>query len=87
MTKYLLFFVGLMMAGILGTVVVSAQVRGGSNYAWYDLMGCNRDPYGVIKNYHKPVVRAKVDSQLQAMYDAGQRRLRIPICRGCGTDR
>ena len=54
-------------------------VQGGSNYAWYDLSGCNRDPHGVIKNYHKPSVRAEVDSQLQAMYDAGQRQLRIPI--------
>ena len=58
---------------------ITLSAQGGSNYAWYNLTGCNRDPYGVIKNYHKPAVRAEVDSQLQAMYDVGQRRLRIPI--------
>ena len=61
------------------TLAIPLVAQGGSNYAWYDLAGCNRDPYGVIKNYHKPWARAKVDSQLQAMYDSGQRRLRIPI--------
>ncbi len=57
----------------------------GSNYAWYDLNGCNREPYGIVYNYH--VARSTVQAQLQTMYDNGQRRLRIPIyfCHGCAT--
>lgn len=51
---------------------------GGSNYAWYHLdPPCNREPYGVIYNYN--TAKATIDSQLQQMYNNGQRRLRIPI--------
>ena len=61
------------------------QLPGGSNYAWYNLNGCDREPFGVIYNYHDANVASTVRSQLQAMYDHGQRRLRIPIyfCHGC----
>lgn len=58
------------------------QSPGGSNYGWYriDRDGCaveDREPYGVIPNYD--VAQSIIDSQLQAMYANGQRRLRIPI--------
>jgi len=63
--------------------------RGGSNYNWYrvDYYGnrCNREPYGIIKNYHQytpdgsSTVRSIVNNQLTAMYSSGQRRLRIAI--------
>jgi hypothetical protein len=51
---------------------------GGSNYAWYHLdPPCTREPYGVIYNYD--TATATINSQLQLMYNNGQRRLRIPI--------
>lgn len=54
-----------------------AQARGGSNYGWYQIDGCNREPYGVINSFHKApdVIRG----QLAAMRAAGQHRLRIHI--------
>lgn len=61
--------------------------RGGSNYNWYRvdntysssgaLVSCNREPYGVISNYH--LQSSLINSQLQSMYAAGQRRLRMII--------
>lgn len=51
---------------------------GGSNYGWYHLdPPCSREPYGVIYNYN--TAKVTIDSQLQQMYNNGQRRLRIPI--------
>lgn len=51
---------------------------GGSDYAWYHLdPPCSREPYGVIYNYD--TASATINSQLQQMYNNGQRRLRIPI--------
>jgi hypothetical protein len=50
---------------------------GGSNYGWYNVVACDREPYGVIPNYH--LVQSTIDGQLTAMYNNGQRRLRIPI--------
>lgn len=58
-------------------VLAQYQSSGGSNYAWYRINSCDREPYGVIVNYD--VAGANIDSQLQAMYASGQRRLRIPI--------
>ncbi len=56
----------------------AAAALGGSNYAWYYLeAGCNREPYGIVYNYN--TATATIDSQLQLMYNNGQRRLRIPI--------
>lgn len=58
---------------------------GGSNYAWYDNddSGLPGTPcfwnYGIIPNYHVSGVRSTVQSQLEAMWNQGQRRLRIPI--------
>jgi hypothetical protein len=62
---------------------------GGSNYAWYRVgvtqtNPCDREPYGVIYNYD--VETATINSQLQAMYSNGQRRLRIPIFFGRGLN-
>ena len=62
---------------------------GGSNLAWYDISeslrpapdtGRNcREPFGILANYDDRQVRKKVRSQLRAMYQEGQRRLRIPV--------
>ncbi|MEM8930237.1 MAG: hypothetical protein AAGE94_03635 [Acidobacteriota bacterium] len=61
---------------------------GGSNYAWYDLTASTqpappgpncREPFGVLKNYQNPGVRAIVQGQLAQMRANGQHRLRIPI--------
>ena len=59
---------------------------GGSNYGWYRIDGCSREPYGVIANYHVPGVRDTVRQQLVSMYAAGQRRLRVPIFHARGLD-
>lgn len=70
------------------------EVAGGSNYAWFHVdcpsqpcpqTGKNcRELYGVVANYdsHAALIR----SQLEAMYAAGQRRLRIPIYHMHGQD-
>ncbi|MEU3272956.1 hypothetical protein ABZ639_19110 [Saccharomonospora sp. NPDC006951] len=75
---------GAALAGALPATTSAAGVRragttsrGGSNYAWYQLDGCNREPYGVVNSFHK--APETIAEQLQAMYDAGQRRLRIPL--------
>lgn len=59
-------------------------VSGGSDYAWYQLSGCTREPYGVIYNYN--TATAFINSQLQQMYNAGQRRIKIPIYFGHGLN-
>ncbi len=72
------------------------EARGGSNYNWYNVDfnadgSCNREPYGVVKNYHGTTatgatVRATVQSQLASMYSSGQRRLRIGLFFGRGFE-
>jgi hypothetical protein len=58
---------------------------GGSNYMTYHLdPPCNREPYGVVYNYD--TATATINSQLQQMYNNGQRRLRIPIFHGRGIN-
>ncbi len=71
--------VKIVVISILALYVSSAYAigRGGSNYGWYDLNGCDREPYGVLKNYHTK--KAIIDQQLADMRAAGQARLRIPI--------
>ena len=54
-------FSRLLIVWFLGATTLFAQARGGSNYAWYDLVSCNREPYGVLKNYHTPAVRTIVN--------------------------
>jgi len=58
---------------------LSAQYpsRGGSNYVWYQVGNCVHEPYGVIYNYN--TAKTQIEAQLQSMYNAGQRALRIPI--------
>jgi hypothetical protein len=57
---------------------------GGSNYGWYRLDGCSREPYGVINTFHRApdVIR----SQLAAMRAAGQDRLRVLVYHRRGPD-
>jgi len=57
---------------------------GGSNYGWFNLSNCEREPYGVISNYHSH--KETIDQQLKNMYDNGQRRLRIPVFHGRNLD-
>ncbi len=63
---------------------LSANARGGSNYNWYQLSGCDREPFGIIANYGTPSVRTLVQSQLATMHGNGQDRLRIAIFHGRG---
>ncbi|RZS44631.1 hypothetical protein EV193_101507 [Herbihabitans rhizosphaerae] len=57
--------------------------RGGSNYGWYQLDGCDREPYGVVASFHN--APDTIAQQLRTMFDAGQRRLRIPLFHRRGT--
>jgi hypothetical protein len=63
---------------------ITAAAVGGSNYSWYAISGCDREPYGIIFNYHVPNVRSQVQSQLAQMHASGQHRLRINIFHGRG---
>lgn len=56
--------------------------RGGSSYNWYAGFNEEREPNGIIVNYHS--VTATIDAQLQGMYDNGQRRIRFLIFHGRG---
>jgi len=55
----------------------TAASRGGSNYDFYNLAACNRDPYGTIKSFNKDP--AAIKTQLATMIKNGQSRLRIGI--------
>ncbi len=58
---------------------------GGSNYLWYRIVDCDREPYGVLPNYHRIApggsgsVRAIAQQQLAAMRAAGQARLSLGV--------
>lgn len=54
--------------------------RGGSNLVWHDLgPGCEREPYGIIPNYHEPGVRSRVRGQLLDLRAAGQENLALGL--------
>src|SRR5215469_15134590 len=54
--------------------------RGGANLLWYALgPDCDREPYGIVPNYHEPGVRVQVQSQLAVMFAAGMRRLSLGL--------
>lgn len=58
---------------------------GGSNYLTYHLdPPCYREPYGVVFNYD--TATDTINTQLQEMYNNGQRRLRIPIFHARGNN-
>lgn len=61
----------------LASAASAAPSRGGSNYGWFGIEGCNREPYGVVANYH--IAEDVVKAQLTEMAANGQRRLRIGI--------
>lgn len=71
-----------------------AHAAGGSNYAWYRVdvvkdsagvpISCNREPYGVVVNYHNVTVRNAVRTQLSGMRQSGQQRIVLPIFYGHG---
>lgn len=57
---------------------------GGSNYHWYNLDGlCNREPFGIVANYHladgNGLVRTQVQQQLGVMRARGMTRLSLGI--------
>src|SRR5215510_9515105 len=72
----------LIVAGSLVQIgdALPAQVRGGSNWNFYkiDDNDCwSYRKYGIVVNYH--LAKAETDRQLQAIYDSGQRRLRLVL--------
>lgn len=58
---------------------------GGSNLVWHDLQGCEREPFGVIANYHEPGIRTRVQGQLARMRANGQQRVSIGLFHLRGT--
>ncbi len=55
-------------------------LAGGSNYHWYALgPGCEREPFGIVANYHEFGVRDLVREQLIDMRAAGQERLSLGL--------
>ncbi len=57
---------------------------GGINYHWYGLDGlCNREPFGIVANYHladsNGPVRSQVQQQLAVMRSRGMMRLSLGI--------
>ena len=56
---------------------------GGVNYLWHRLdrngATCDREPYGLLPNYHLPGVRAAAQQQLAAMHAGGMRSLSLGI--------
>lgn len=64
----------------LRAVPYTGPLRGGSNYLWYALgADCDREPYGIVANYHRPGARAIVQAQLAAMFASGMARLSLGI--------
>ncbi|MFZ2237013.1 MAG: hypothetical protein WBP11_09795 [Dokdonella sp.] len=60
------------------------STSGGVNYHWYNLDGlCNREPFGIVANYHladsNGQVRTQVQQQLAVMRSRGMRRLSLGI--------
>ncbi|MCK7594783.1 hypothetical protein [Pseudomarimonas salicorniae] len=57
-----------------------AMARGGSTHNWYALgPGCEREPFGIIANYHLPGVRTRVLKQLAGLRAAGQDRISVSL--------
>jgi hypothetical protein len=61
-----------------------AQGAGGSNYGWYKLDGCNREPYGVVNTFD--TARDTITAQLKQLAEAGQQRLRVLVYHHRGAD-
>lgn len=61
-----------------------AQGVGGSNYGWYKLDGCSREPYGVVNTFDS--ARDTITSQLKQLAQAGQQRLRVLVYHHRGAD-
>lgn len=62
----------------------ASRATGGSNYGWYRLDGCTREPYGVVNTFH--TARDTILTQLGQLYAAGQRRLRVLVYHRRGPD-
>jgi hypothetical protein len=63
-----------------GFELATPILRGGSNYVWHALgESCDREPFGVIPNYHEPGIRTRVIGQLHAMRAAGQDNLSLGL--------
>jgi hypothetical protein len=84
----------LVLAGVAAAVVTAfpASVAppagpldpGGSNYDFYGLNSCDREPYGVVDSFDQG--RDTITAQLARMYTDGQRRLRVAIFHQHGPD-
>lgn len=62
-----------------------AMATGGSNYHWYRVADCDREPYGLLASYHQTIpgesgsVRALAQQQLAAIRASGQERLSLGV--------
>ena len=53
------------------------EFRGGLEFLWFDVQGCNRDKFAVLPGYIKN--DEIINDRLHTMYQTGQRRLRTAI--------
>ncbi|WP_158891990.1 hypothetical protein [Amycolatopsis anabasis] len=86
MTRLLLvpLLAALLAAGAPASATPAASAPGGSNYNFYGLNGCDREPFGVINRFDRG--RDTITGQLGAMRRAGQQRLRIGVFHHRGPD-
>lgn len=75
------------LAGVLSAAAMAgdahaAEVRGGSNFGWFRLNGCERNQFRVVPSYGDQ--KAAIDEALRTMYKNGQRRLAVEIFFGHG---
>jgi hypothetical protein len=64
----------------------AGPLRGGSNFLWYTMgPACEREPYGIVPNYHLAEVRAQVQAELASMFASGQARLSLGVYFAHGT--
>ena len=67
---------------LLSVAVSANAARGGSNFGFFDINGCFRQNFGVLKNYdpkNSPADVTAINQALDDMHANGQRRLRIPV--------
>lgn len=79
----LLLWTAPVLAGSLfsgGFEVLPPPERGGSTFNWYRLgPGCDREPWGILANYHEAGVRAWVRQQLMELRASGQDRISLGL--------
>lgn len=64
---------------VFGQKVLHAGVSGGTNFNWYDVVNQNWIPYVNLAGWSTPTGQSAILSQLQSMFNNGQRSLRFLV--------